>query len=116
MPPPPVAKQLIEAARRGVKVEILTQGKSDVFVTSWAAQYAYQKFVNVCVQSLFADLKKEGISIMELDHAELHAKTTEIDNAYAAIGSDNLDHVSWGYNRETKVDDNRLSVTFRSSL
>lgn len=40
---------------------------------------------------------------MELEHAELHAKTTEIDYAYAAIGSDNLDHVSWGYNRETKV-------------
>lgn len=48
MPPPPVAAKLIEAARRGVKVEILTQGKSDVFVTSWAAQYAYQKFVDVC--------------------------------------------------------------------
>jgi phosphatidylserine/phosphatidylglycerophosphate/cardiolipin synthase-like enzyme len=47
MPPPPVAKKLIEAARRGVKVEILTQGKSDVFVTSWAAQYAYQQFVDV---------------------------------------------------------------------
>eukprot|EP01127_Copromyxa_protea_P009987 TRINITY_DN2401_c0_g1_i3.p1 TRINITY_DN2401_c0_g1~~TRINITY_DN2401_c0_g1_i3.p1 ORF type:complete len:103 (-),score=22.37 TRINITY_DN2401_c0_g1_i3:61-369(-) len=40
---------------------------------------------------------------MEIDFAELHAKTTEIDNTYAAIGSDNLDHVSWGYNRETKI-------------
>jgi phosphatidylserine/phosphatidylglycerophosphate/cardiolipin synthase-like enzyme len=40
---------------------------------------------------------------MEIHYAELHAKTTEIDSTYAAIGSDNLDHLSWGYNRETKV-------------
>lgn len=104
MPPPPVAKELIKAARRGVKIEILTQGKSDVLVTSWAAQYAYQTFVNVWPPFFpRTHLAQEGVSILELDNTELHAKTTEIDNTYAAIGSDNLDHISWGYNRETKV-------------
>lgn len=47
MPPPPVEEMLIGAAQRGVEVEIITQGKSDVYVSSWAAQYAYTKYLKI---------------------------------------------------------------------
>jgi len=99
MPPPPVRKVLYEAAARGVQVQILTQGKSDIRLMSYATKYEYQKFVNI-----------KGISIYEMNDNELHEKTTEIDCYYASIGSDNLDHISWGYNREVKI------VVYNSSV
>jgi phosphatidylserine/phosphatidylglycerophosphate/cardiolipin synthase-like enzyme len=92
MPPPPVAKMLEDAALRGVEVQILTQGKSDRPIMFWAAQHAYYKYL------------KKGIRIHEMLDSELHAKTVEIDGYYCNIGSDNLDHISWGYNLEAKVE------------
>lgn len=92
MPPPPVEALLCEAVLRGVDVQILTQGKSDRPIMFFAAQHAYFQYI------------QNGIRIYEMHDNELHAKTIEIDGQYATIGSDNLDHISWGYNAEAKVE------------
>jgi len=110
MPPPPVAKILGEAVARGVDVQILTQGKSDRPIMFWAAQHAYYQYI------------RKGIRIHEMLDRELHAKTIEIDGYYANIGSDNLDHISWAYNSEAKVEifdssvAKKLSDNFKSSI
>lgn len=83
-----VLRELLRAARRGVKVRVIIPGKSDVPVVEWATRHFYQK------------LLKRGIHIYERKDQMLHSKVLQIDDAWTVIGSCNLDPRSLWLNLE----------------
>lgn len=84
-------KAMIDAARRGVDIRVLTAGLSDVPLMRLASHHVYGQFL------------KAGIRIYELFGQTLHAKTAAIDGVYASVGSYNLDHWSARRNLEVNV-------------
>lgn len=84
-------KAMIDAAKRGVDVRVLTAGLSDVPLMRFASHHVYEQFL------------KAGIRIYELFGQTLHAKTAAIDGIYVSVGSYNLDHWSARRNLEVNV-------------
>jgi cardiolipin synthase len=84
-------RALIKAARRGVKVSLLLQGKYEYFMPYHAARPVY------------GALLAAGISIHEYDAGFLHAKVAVIDGHWATVGSSNLDPLSLLLAREANV-------------
>ncbi len=76
-----IIRILLKASRRGVDVQLLIPGKSDVPLVKWAAFYLMQF------------LLKRHIPIFEYQKSILHAKTMIIDDE-CYIGSFNLNHRS----------------------
>ncbi len=90
VPPPRLMRALSQAARRGVIVEILTAGVSDVPIVAAAARHLYGR------------LLQSGVRIWELGGGrKLHAKTASVDGIYAHVGSFNLDR--WSFHRNLEV-------------
>lgn len=85
-----VREALIDRAKHGVKVRILTNStrSSDVFVVAAAARYHYPV------------LLAAGVEIYEERSRTLHAKTASFDGAVAICGSANLDSESLSKNIE----------------
>lgn len=79
------------AARRGVRVRLLLQGKLDYRLAGWAAQ------------ALYADLLGHGVEIYEYTPAFLHAKVAVVDEDWATVGSSNIDPLSLLVNLEANV-------------
>jgi cardiolipin synthase len=79
---------LAEAAERGVAVDLILAGYSDLPSCTRAAR------------ALYGRLLKRGVRIHELHDGMLHAKVTTIDGVWTAIGSSNLDRRSYVYNNE----------------
>jgi cardiolipin synthase A/B len=75
-------RALYAAARRGVKITILLQGKTDHPVMRYAAQ------------TLYATGLDAGIRIFEYEKSFLHAKVAVIDGEWATVGSSNIDPFS----------------------
>lgn len=88
-------KALLNAARRGVKVKLLLQGRYEYFMQYHAARPVYESL-------LAAD-----IEIHEYAPSFLHAKVAVIDagssRAWATVGSSNLDPLSLLLAREANV-------------
>ena len=80
---------LADAADRGVQVDLLLAGYSDVPSCTHAAR------------ALYGRLLKRGVRIHEVKDGMLHAKVATIDGAWVAIGSSNLDRRSFAYNNES---------------
>lgn len=80
VPPPDLRRALIEAAKRGVEVKILTNGRSatDFPIVADAARYFYD------------DLLAAGVQIHESSALTVHSKTATFDGKYSIIGSLNL--------------------------
>jgi cardiolipin synthase len=90
--PDPASKQaLIDAARRGVDVQLVVPGYSDF----WAPVYAGR--------SHYEELLAAGVRIHEWREALMHAKTAVIDSTWASIGSTNLDWRSFVHNYEADL-------------
>ncbi len=83
-----VLRELLRAARRGVKIRVIIPGKSDVPAVQWATRH------------LYARLLKRGIRIYEREDQMLHSKVMVIDDAWSVIGSCNLDPRSLRINLE----------------
>jgi cardiolipin synthase len=81
---------LEHAAARGVRVRLLLQGRSE-----YPLQY------RAC-RSMYCKLLDDGIEIYEYMASYLHAKVAVID-AYATVGSSNLDPFSLLLAREANV-------------
>ena len=88
VPTPREHRLLAEAARRGVAVDLLLAGYSDVMAAVHAARAIYGK------------LLRAGVRIHEVQRGMLHAKVATIDGVWTAIGSSNLDRRSVYYNNE----------------
>jgi cardiolipin synthase len=84
-------RALAEAARRGVRVSILLQGR---------VEYA---LLHYATQGLYAALLKNGARIFEYRRSFLHAKVAVVDANWATVGSSNIDPFSLLLAREANV-------------
>ena len=84
-------RALVEAARRGVQVEIIVAVNSDVRAAVYAAQSLYGRFLQA------------GIRIFEWHERVLHAKTAVVDDEWTTVGSTNLDYFSSYVNLEVNA-------------
>lgn len=82
---------LRKAARRGVRVRLLLQGKVDYRIAALAAQVLYD------------EMRSTQIRIFEYTPAFLHAKVALVDDAWATVGSSNIDPMSLLLNLEANV-------------
>jgi cardiolipin synthase A/B len=84
-------RTLRDAARRGVRVRLLLQGKLDYRIAGLAAQVLYE------------ELLVNGVRIYEYTPAFLHAKVALVDDEWATVGSSNIDPLSLLLNLEANV-------------
>ncbi|HSI58418.1 MAG TPA: cardiolipin synthase ClsB [Ideonella sp.] len=84
-------RALVKAARRGVKVRLLLQGKIDYRLAGLAARVLYD------------ELLAEGVEIHEYIPAFLHAKMAIVDDDWATVGSSNIDPLSLLLNLEANL-------------
>jgi cardiolipin synthase len=84
-------KALVEAAKRGVKVRLLLQGRYEYFMQYYAAR------------PIYGALLRAGVEIHEYSPSFLHAKVAVIDGRWATVGSSNLDPLSLLLAREANV-------------
>ena len=83
-------RALVSAARRGVRVRLLLQGRIEYLLPHYAAQ------------ALYDELLREGVEISEYRSSFLHAKVAVIDDR-ATVGSSNIDPFSLLLAREANV-------------
>ena len=86
-----IRRSLRRAARRGVKVRLLTPGISDVPITRWAGHATY------------GSLLLSGVKIFEYQGRVLHAKSAVIDGEWFTVGTFNLDYLSFFRNLEINL-------------
>lgn len=84
-------RALVKAARRGVRVRLLLQGKLDY------------RFAGLAARVLYDELLAEGVEIHEYMPAFLHAKAAVTDDRWATVGSSNIDPLSLLLNLEANV-------------
>jgi cardiolipin synthase len=86
-----VRNALFRAVLRGVRVRVLVPARSDVAVVQFA------------LEAMYESLLRRGIDIFCYPGPMMHAKTVVIDDAFAMIGSYNLDERSRAKNLEVNV-------------
>jgi cardiolipin synthase len=84
-------RALRRAARRGVHVRLLLQGKIDYRIAAMAARAMYD------------EMQGHGVRIFEYTPAFLHAKVAVVDDDWATVGSSNIDPLSLLLNLEANV-------------
>jgi len=75
-------KKLRAAARRGVKVQVILAGTSDIKVAKYAERYMYRW------------LLKSGIEVFEYGKSVLHGKMATCDGEWLTVGSYNINTIS----------------------
>ncbi len=83
-------KALLDAAKRGVKITLLLQGRMEYFLM-FATHAFYSEFLN------------KGIAIYEYRKSFMHSKVAVIDSEWATVGSSNIDPFSLLLAREANV-------------
>ena len=99
-------RALYAAARRGVRIIVLLQGKTD------------HPLLRYATQALYATALQAGIRVFEYERSFMHAKVAVIDGHWATVGSSNIDPFSLLLAKEANVvmrDDN-FGGQLRSSL
>ena len=87
-------RSLLHAARRGVKITLLLQGRYEYFMAFHAGRAVYGPLLDA------------GVEIIEYEASFLHAKVAVMDSesgAVATVGSSNLDPLSLLLAREANV-------------
>lgn len=79
------------AARRGVQVRLLLQGKADY------------RFAALAAQVLYDEMLRNGVRVFEYMPAFLHAKVALVDDDWATVGSSNIDPLSLLLNLEANL-------------
>jgi cardiolipin synthase len=77
-----LVRSITAAARRGVDVVLLLQGRSDI------------PFSRLATRRLYGRLLRAGVRIFEWDRSVLHAKVAAVDGERLLLGSFNLDPFS----------------------
>ncbi|MEW5889303.1 MAG: cardiolipin synthase ClsB [Pseudomonadota bacterium] len=97
---------LMEAARRGVTVIVLLQGRVEYLLLHYATQ------------ALYGALLSAGVRIFEYHKSFLHAKVAVVDGSWATVGSSNIDPFSLLLAREANVvvHNERFAGELRASL
>ncbi|MBI3552631.1 MAG: cardiolipin synthase ClsB [Elusimicrobia bacterium] len=86
-----IRRALGAAARRGVSVKILVQGRSDILSVWYASRYRYDF------------LLRHGVRLFQYSGSILHAKIADVDGVWSAVGSYNMDHRSLMHNLEVNL-------------
>lgn len=99
-------RALVHAARRGVRVVVVVQGK---------VEYRLQHYATL---ALYGRLLDAGVEIYEYHASYLHAKVAVVDGEWATIGSFNIDPFSLLLAREANlvVNDADFAGDLRGSL
>jgi len=99
-------RALIDAARRGVRVRLLLQGKIEYAFLHYASRGLYGAFLDA------------GIEIHEYNAANLHAKAAVFDQRIGCVGSSNIDPLSLLLAREANVfaDDAAFAAELRLNI
>jgi cardiolipin synthase len=84
-------RALRNAAKRGVRVRLLLQGRYEYFMQFHAARQVY------------GSLLAAGVEIHEYQAGFLHAKVAVVDGKWATVGSSNLEPLSLQLAREANV-------------
>ena len=84
-------RALSDAAKRGVAVTILLQGRIEY------------RLLHYATQALYGQLLSSGIRLFEYRHSFLHAKVAVIDERWATVGSSNIDPFSLLLNKEANI-------------
>jgi cardiolipin synthase len=84
-------RALAGAARRGVKVTLLLQGRVEYRLLHYASR------------ALYGQLLAAGIEIQEYHRSFMHAKVAVVDTLWATVGSSNIDPYSLLMAREANV-------------
>lgn len=100
------ARALQAAARRGVKITVLLQGKTDHPLLRFAAQ------------ALYAAALENHIRVFEYEKSFMHAKVAVVDGYWATVGSSNIDPFSLLIAKEANlvVRDPGFADQLRSSI
>jgi cardiolipin synthase len=99
-------RSMQRAARRGVDVHLILQGQPDIAWARWAAQMVY------------GQLMRSGVHIHEYCERPMHGKVALVDDAWATVGSSNLDPLSLSLNLEANliVEDPAFNRALRGKL
>lgn len=92
MPDRVLLSALIEAARRGVDVQILVPWQSNHIAADWVTR----GYFDLCLQA--------GIRVFGYQRYMIHAKTCTIDGVWSTLGTANLDRLSEIGNYEINVE------------
>ena len=84
-------KALLRAAARGVRVQLVLQGRIDYKLAGWAARAMYDDFI------------RAGVEVYEYTRSYLHAKVAVADDLWATVGSSNIDPLSLLVAREANI-------------
>lgn len=97
---------LLNAARRGVRVVLMLQGRTD------------HPLLRYATLALYDELLGAGVEIHEYHTSYMHAKVAVIDSHWATVGSSNIDPFSLWLAREGNivVRDGVFAATLRDSL
>jgi len=85
-------RALIRAAGRGVNVQVIVPGHSDVRLIEWASLYVLRR------------LARRGVKILHWRGPMMHAKTAVVDDTWSTIGTYNFDAQSRFNNLELCVE------------
>ena len=98
-------KALLNAAKRGVKIELLLQGRMEYFL-----MFATHAFYSVFL--------KNGVQIFEYRKSFMHCKVAVIDGYWSTVGSSNIDPFSMMLAREANimVQDKAFADELRSDI
>lgn len=99
-------RMLIRAAKRGVRVVLLLQGRVEYVLLHYASR------------ALYGNLLAGGVEIHEYHKSFMHAKVAVIDRRWATVGSSNIDPFSLLLAREANVvvDDEKFAAQLHASL
>ena len=99
-------RSMQRAAKRGVDVHLILQGQPDIAWARWAAQMVYGR------------LMRSGVHIHEYCERPMHGKVALVDDAWATVGSSNLDPLSLSLNLEANVivEDRAFNRELRAKL
>ena len=86
-----ILRALRKAAKRGVKVTLILQGRPDM------------PWVSACTRLLYDYLLRDGVVVHEYCKRPLHGKVALADDVWATIGSSNLDPLSLSLNLEANL-------------
>lgn len=106
LPGKSLRRALLDAAKRGVRVRLLLQGRVD------------HVWIHLATRSLYHQFLSAGIEINEYTAGYMHAKVAVIDQHWLTVGSSNIDPFSLLVAREANVEawDDQLASQLRQDL
>jgi cardiolipin synthase A/B len=102
LPDKALRRALIRAARRGVRVRVIVPGK-----------YSDQGLVRLASRRMYRELLQGGVRLYEYRPAMTHVKALMVDDAWAVIGTTNVDNRSFEHNDEVNIAFREADVTGR---